>query len=169
VLEQYTLQIFLSVSKTKKKIKKGFIMSMMRALDLSSVTLNGHTFSGWSGDEDALTLPDSSELAMFVKGADGKIIAGRTGERGGEVSIKLLANSPSVQFMQTAVLALKNGASIQWEGLIKYNDNSLATLIKGILIKAPLGLTLGKGVAKTMTYVFEFELIDYETITGDFS
>ena len=143
-------------------------MSMLRALDLSSVILNGITFTGWSQDEDALTLPDAAELSVFQKGADGLMVAGRTGEKGGEVTFKLLANSPTVQPLQTFILAEKNGAFVEWNGIIKYSDNSIVTLAKGIMKKVPLGYTLGKGTPKTMSYVFEFQNIDFSTITGSF-
>ncbi len=66
-------------------------MAIYRALDLSSVILNGITIEGWSEDEDALTMPDAIEIAVIKKGADGLMVAGRTAEKGGEVTLKLLA------------------------------------------------------------------------------
>jgi hypothetical protein len=142
--------------------------SQFRSLEASKVVLNGITFEGWSQDEDALTLPDAFERYAKQTGADGLKVYGTTGEKGGEVTIKLLANSPTVQILQGFVLAEKNGAFIEWNGIVKYNDNSIATLAKGVMTKMPLGLTLGKGAPKTMTYVFEFQNIDYETISGAF-
>jgi len=143
-------------------------MAIYRALDLSTVILNGITFSGWSQDEDALTLPDASTFSVFEKGADGLMVAGRTGEKGGEVTFKLLANSPTVQALQAIVLAEKNGASVEFSGIVNYNDGSVVTLDRGIIKTAPNGYTLGKGAPKVMSYVFEFQVIDFETITGDF-
>lgn len=143
-------------------------MAIYRSLDLSSVILNGITIEGWSEDEDALTMPDSIELAVIKKGADGLMVAGRTAEKGGEVTLKLLANSSTVQALQAIVLAEKNGAAVNFSGVITYNDGSIATLDKGVLKNAPNGYTLGKGAPGTMSYVFEFQVIDFETITGSF-
>lgn len=144
-------------------------MSQFRALDLSTVILNGITFSGWSQDEDALTMPDAFVLAITETGADGLLVAGRTGAKGGEVTFKLLANSPTVQELQAIVLAEKNGGSVQFSGIVDFSDGSVATLDKGVLKTAPNGYTIGKGVPKVMSYVMEFQVIDFETITGDFS
>ena len=143
-------------------------MAIYRALDLSSVILNGITLEGWSEDEDALTMPDAMELAVIKKGADGLMVAGRTGEKGGEVTLKFVANSSSVQTLSAIVLAEKNGAALNFSGIINFNDGSVVTLDKGVLKTAPNGYTLGKGAPKTMSYVFEFQVIDFETITGDF-
>lgn len=143
-------------------------MSLVQALDLSAVVLNGVTITGWSQDEDALTLPDASELYKIERGADGKMIGGRTGEDGGQVTLKLLANSPSVAVLQGFRLAEENGAVVAWNGIIKYNNGSINTLLNGLMTTAPKGNTLGKGVPKVMSYIFEFESIIFETITGDF-
>ncbi len=142
--------------------------SMVRSLEGSKVILNGITFEGWSQDEDALTLPDAFEQYVTQKGADGLMVSGTTGEKGGVVIFKLLANSPTVQILQGFVLAEKNGAFIEWNGIIKYNDNSIVTLAKGVRKKSPLGYTPGKGAPKVMTYAFEFQVIDFETISGAF-
>ena len=141
---------------------------MVRSLEGSKVILNGITCQGWSQDEDALTLPDAFERYITQTGADGLKVSGTTGEKGGEVTFKFLANSPTVQILQGFVLAEKNGAYIEWNGIIKYNDNSIVTLSKGVMKKAPLGYTLGKGAPKTMSYVFEFQVIDFEVISGSF-
>ena len=142
--------------------------SMIRSLEGSKVILNGITCQGWSQDEDALTLPEAFERYITMKGADGLMVSGTTGEKGGEVTFKFLANSPTVQILQGFVLAEKNGAYIEWNGIVKYSDNSIVTLAKGVMKKAPLGYTLGKGAPKTMSYVFEFSRIDFETISGSF-
>ena len=142
--------------------------SMVRSLEGSKVILNGITCQGWSQDEDALTLPEAFERYITQTGADGLKVSGTTGEKGGEVIFKFLPNSPTVQILQGFVLAEKNGAYIEWNGIIKYNDNSIVTLNKGVMKKAPLGYTLGKGAPKTMSYVFEFQVIDFEVISGSF-
>ena len=143
-------------------------MSMINSLDISTVVLNGITLVGWAEDEDALSLPDSVELAYVQRGADGLMAVGGASERGGEVTIKLLSSSPSVQKLQGFVLTQRTGAYVTWNGIITYNNGSKIGLINGVLKKAPFGFTLGKGAPKNMEYVFEFSNIEFETITGQF-
>ena len=71
---------------------------MTFSLEQTTVTLNGHTVTGWSDDTDALSLP-SIDLSNVKRGASGEMVATTTGEKGGPVTIKLLPNSPSVIFV----------------------------------------------------------------------
>ena len=137
------------------------------SLDVSKVILNGVIFKGWS-DGEACIFPDEAELAQFIKGADGKMSASSTGEKGGEVTFKFVPNSPTVDFLQTQVEAISYGAGIVWEGLTVFSDGSTVTMEGGALLKAPKGYTLGKGSAKEMAYKFEFERLDFVTTTGTF-
>jgi hypothetical protein len=141
---------------------------MVRSLEGSKVIINGITVEGWADDEEVLILPEAYERYIVNKGADGLQVAGSTGEKGGEVTFKLLANSPTVQIFQGFVLAEKNGASIEWNGIVNYSDGSVVAMVKGVMKKAPLGYTLGKGAPKNMEYVFEFQNLDFETISGKF-
>lgn len=136
------------------------------SIEQVSVNLNGHTVTGWSDDADALSLP-SVDLANVVRGADGKKIAVSTGEKGGPVIIKLLANSPSVKFFMNAVLAQKNGAAVTWTGIIRDSLNGTNILLTGgTLSHAPLGQTLGKGEASNMEFTFEFETVDADYLSS---
>ena len=127
------------------------------ALEQTSVIINGHTFTGWSDDADALSLPDL-ELANVVRGADGKMVAVSTGNKGGPVIIKLLATSPSTKFMMNMVAAQMNGAGVSWNGIIRDSINQIAvTLVKGTLTLAPSGPTIGKGEVKNAEFTIEFE------------
>ena len=140
-------------------------MHFLKTLDFSYVILNGHTITGWSEDEAALTLPDSIEYATVKFGADGHMGASGTSVRGGEMTIKLLPESPSVQFLQNILLAQKHSGYMKFTGTIRFNDDSLITLGNGIITKGPMGFNLGKGAAASMVYTFAFGVMDFEMIT----
>lgn len=138
------------------------------SLERTVLQLNGHTFSGWSDDSDALST-DSIELANVKRGADGKMVASSTGTKGGPLTIKLLPNSSSVKFMQTAAASVKKGAKIIWSGTFRDPENGVtAKLENGILTKYPPLPSLGKGNVGTMEYVIEFETIDDDYSAASF-
>ena len=129
------------------------------ALENTIVVCNGHRIQGWSDDADAFSTPDI-DLAAVKRGADGKMIGVSTGEKGGPVVIKLLANSPSTKFFQTAATAQLNGICITWEMIARYPLAGVNVVyMNGILVHAPLGMTIGKGDIKNMEFTFEFERI----------
>ena len=134
------------------------------SLEQTSVIINGHAITGWSDDTDALTMPDI-DIATIKRGADGKMIASSTGEKGGPVTFKLLANSPSVKFFQNLVSAQLRGAGVKYNGLIRDPINGINTVLSGgILSHAQLGQTMGKGDVANKEITIEFE-----TITADYS
>ena len=129
------------------------------SLEQTVVILNGHTVTGWSDDADALSLPDI-DISAVKKGADGKMVAASTGEKGGPVIIKLLPNSPSVKFFQNIATAQLAGAAVVWAGIIRDAINGInVALVNGILTHAPLGPTIGKGDVANREYTIEFESI----------
>ena len=129
------------------------------ALEQTSVIINGHTFTGWSDDADALSLPDI-ELANVVRGADGGMVAVSTGNKGGPVVLKFLANSPSAKFMLNAAAAQLAGAGVKWNGIIRDSINQIViTLTNGTLVLTPSGPNLGKGEVKNPEFTIEFQKI----------
>ena len=129
------------------------------ALENTIVVFNNHRIQGWSDDADAFSVPDI-DLAAIKRGADGKMIAVSTGEKGGPVVIKLLANSPSSKFFQNIVTAQLNGICVTWNGIARYPLAGINVVFaNGVLVHAPLGLTLGKGDIKNNEFTIEFETI----------
>ena len=123
--------------------------------------------TGWSDSSDCLSLPDSSELNMFKKGATGKMVASGTGEKGGEVSLKILANSPFVDAMSAEIGLIKAGS--QFPIFIHIQNKTVGDYIEcinGVLKTAPDGVTYGKGEVGEMVYVLEFETIAYVPATS---
>lgn len=129
------------------------------SLEQVAVSLNGHTVTGWGDDTDGLSIPDV-DLASVVRGADGKMVSVGTGNKGGAVVYKLLANSRSTKFLMNAVAAQLNGISVKWFCVVKDSVNqTLVTMTNGTLSNAPLGQTLGKGAAGNRNFTIEYETI----------
>ena len=129
------------------------------SLEQTTVILNGHTVTGWSDDADALSIPDI-DISAIKRGADGKMVAASTGEKGGPVIIKLLANSPSVKFFQNIATAQLGGAAVVWAGIVRDAISGInVALLNGVLTHAPLGPTMGKGDIANREYTIEFESI----------
>ena len=153
---------------------------MELSLEDTTVTLNGHAVQGsksnivgaWSEDTDALTLPDAFEFATVRRGAAGDMVAFRTGDRGGPVSLKLLPNSPSVPFfMRQVTEILVNRAVVIWDGSVHHvRTGARATLRRGVLTAGPLWYTMGKGEVANMTFTWEFEEIipDFQTVNFEY-
>lgn len=133
------------------------------SLEQTTVILNGHTVTGWSDDADALSIPDI-DISAIKRGADGKMVAASTGDKGGPVIIKLLANSPSVKFFQNIATTQLAGVAIAWAGIVRDAINGInVALVNGVLTHAPLGPTMGKSDVANREYTIEFEsiLADY--------
>jgi hypothetical protein len=129
------------------------------SIENTTVNLNGHTVTGWSDDADCLSMP-SVDIAAVKRGADGKQVAASTGEKGGPVILKLLANSPSVKFLQNIMTGQLNGASVEFNGIVRDSLNGISVLLTGgVLTNGPMGPTLGKGEVANREYTIEFERI----------
>jgi hypothetical protein len=138
------------------------------SLQASTIILNGYEFTGWSSDTDGLTLPEI-ELAKTERGADGKMIATATGDKGGSVVFKLLANSPTTKFLQNIIAQKQTyGAIVLFSGTFNFNTGIRTVVSKGVLTKGPAGPTLGKGQTKAHEFTMDFESIISEYLTANF-
>jgi len=123
--------------------------------------LNGHNVSGYSSADDCLSFPQDLELATTDTGADGKVVACKTGEKGGEVTLKLQPNSPSVVFLGKLIKQQQLGLPIVING--EWVNPAVGEMIScrgGVIKKGPKGTTYGKGKAAEKVYVLHFEVID---------
>lgn len=144
---------------------------MATQIDVSTSTLNlnNHTFSGWSDDGDALSVPSITGVNVR-RGGDGKTTFFGTGERGGPVVVKLLPTSDSTRFLMNIVSAQVLGGSFTFNGVIQNNTTGSQTLLSnGKLTVYPLGQTVGKGDAANMEFTFEFESVIPDYSGADFS
>ena len=107
------------------------------SLARSVVTLNSHTIEGYADDSEVITLP-SITLAETTVGADGKLIAQNTADRGGEVSIKLMPKSTSATYFFKEFIKILNGDDIVWNGTVSYGPgNPRVTLSNGVMTEGP--------------------------------
>jgi len=131
----------------------------MFSLEKCTFNMNGHNVTGWSDDTDALSFP-SIDISTSKRGASGKKITSSTGEKGGPVVVKLLANSKSAKFFMNAVTAQLNGAAVSWNGLFRDPVNGISVICTvGNLQNVPLGQTMGKGDVANLAFTFDFELV----------
>ena len=138
-------------------------MSRFFSLTDGILTLNSTTISGWLDDTAALEFP-ALTLANVRRGADGRMTAASTGDKGFALSIKLLNNSDSVKFLSSIVEQQKNGARVTFNGTyVNHINGTSVSLSNGILTEASIYPTLGKGESGDMEYTIEFE-----TVAGNF-
>jgi hypothetical protein len=146
----------------------------MLALDLMQceVTMELVTgqikIDGWSESGDCLSFPEI-EFSKVKRGADGKMVASRTGDFGGPVTIKVLANSPFVTAMSEFIQNFNSNGNCKAVNLKMNNTCSgdKVTCTNGVLAKGPSGVNYGKGEVGEMSYTFEFETINFDATTGD--
>ena len=133
-------------------------MSLDISIEHATVLINGHRVQGWAAEADALLLPEI-DLANTTRGPDGLLLASSTGNRGGEVSFKLLANSESAAFFGRQVAEIRRGARIIFEGSYEDQTGYSITFERGVFMRAPFGRTLGNTTPATRVFVFDFESI----------
>ena len=138
-------------------------MSLYFSLEQSTLTLNGTTITGFSEDTDAIEIP-SITLSEVRRGADGKMTAATTGDKGVDLSIKLLPTSDSVKFLSSIVEQQKRGARVVFNGsLVNHETGASLSLTNGVILEAPPFPSLGKGNTANMVYIIAFE-----SATGNF-
>ena len=138
-------------------------MSILFNITDTVVTLNSTIITGFSDDADALEFSDI-DLANIKRGSDGRMTGATTGNRGGQMTMKLLSTSDSVKFLSSLAEQQKNNATVVFNGAcVNLVNNASVFMSRGVLITYPPFPTLGKGEVGNMNYVFEFE-----SITGNF-
>ena len=123
--------------------------------------------TGWSDDADALLMPDEFEIMNTRFGASGDLSAFRTGMRGGDVTIKLLPTSPTVIHLMKCVafIIVQNESGtpdnvLTWDGSVTDHANKYKYALRdGVLVAAPLGVTIGSGDAANRMFRFSFPQI----------
>jgi hypothetical protein len=139
-------------------------MNNLVGLDVTSLVINDVLITGFSEDSDAITIP-KIERAVVKYGGDGRMVAMTTGKRGGVVTIKLLASSPSVPFMNDLSLTAQAGAGISVYGLLRSNTQlSSCAFQRGYFTSDTPYASMGASSVSS----YEYE-IGFEVIAADFS
>jgi hypothetical protein len=121
--------------------------------------------SGFSESNDCFSLPGDAELNKVKTGADGKCIATRTGEQGGEVTVKVLPNSPFVDRMAAEMALVDRGVQVPIQ-MTATNTivGDVVTGVNGVFISGPRGPSYGKAEVGEMVYKFHFEKVIFAPI-----
>ena len=145
-------------------------MSNYVALEDTTVTLNNTVLTGFSDDTDALGLPTELEIAAVKRGADGRMTATSTGNKGGPIVFKMLPTSLSVPFLSSLAEQQKNGSRVVFAGsIVNHQTGASASLVNGTLTSYPPFPAIGKGEVSNMNYTIEFERIDGNFTSANFS
>lgn len=144
----------------------------MTVFDMARVTalLNDDEVVGWSDDQDAIMFPN---LEMFntTVGATGEKVFNAMGERGGDVVLKLLPNSPTRKALMRAVARwIEDGSTTVYKLTVTNLDHkTITTCTNGRLRIAPLGQTQGKEAAANAEFTINFAKIvpDWDSANYD--
>ena len=135
-------------------------MSNYISIETSTLTLNNTVITGFSDDTDALAIPDV-DIAVVKRGADGRMTATSTGNKGGPVTIKLLPTSKSVPFLSSLSEQQKNGSRVVISGsVVDHQNGSSVSLSNGSIATYTPFSPRGKGEVGNMNYIIEFERVD---------
>ena len=133
---------------------------------------NPHSVDGWSDDQNCLIIQPELELYRFKYGPGGTMLASRTGQKGGEVTLSLFPTpTESTKFFNNALEEiLTKNAVILWEATITDKITGVITrLQRGVMQSGPLGTSYGVGEAMNHQWKFMFERItpDYGSLNNE--
>ena len=144
----------------------------MADFNMETITalLNGTRIEGWSDDEDALSFPDL-ELFNDRAGGDGLVAYFARGERGGEVTIKLMPNSPTRSLLMRHIQQFQTDRTIHIYKLVVIDEENGTTVTcnNGRLKMGPLGQTQGMEAAANANFTFRFQDVIPDWSRADYS
>lgn len=129
-----------------------------------ALVLNGHRVEGVVQDRTAISVPVIGRLQTEFS-AEGFSLQTLSGQKGGNVSVTLIANAPSIGFFQNLHTAMQKDVIIPVAGSLTNNRlGASCALNRGALMSGPPFWSYGDGNAAPMTFTLFFE-----EIIGDFS
>ena len=142
---------------------------MIFNIDNILLTLNGHVVQGgYSEDADAIMFEPIELVGEPRIGAGGDAVYFAAGNRGGNFTLKLLPNSPSIPYFQQQANIVRDRGSVIWYGSIQDVARGIgAQLSNGALLSFMPFPSYGRGSASNFEYPFHFQEIipDYEAAT----
>ena len=122
------------------------------------MNVGGVRVEGFSNDSDAFMPPSEIEGVTVVPGGDGTHERFDTGERGGEVVIKLQPSSPTVPKFHRMIRQQQLGDRVNWD---LHAENLVSgTRLEGrngVCTKWPAGETVGGSVIGTQQFTFDYQ------------
>ena len=128
------------------------------SLEHGVLILNGHRVQGLTNDGDAVEFPQV-DMVNVSTSADGIKLYASTGEKGGEVTVRLKGNSPSLQFLSQQRVAQINGAIVEWSGTYSV-DGVTMRMSRGVMMTGPAGMTMSSDGPTDREYTWTFEKIE---------
>lgn len=134
-------------------------MSQNVSLEHTVAEMNGHTIQGWANMADCLLMPQIT-MAVAEVGADGLMLVSSTGEKGGPVEFKLMANSESVATFGRWAEEISKGAVIEFNMTISNSQTGASGRYeRGAMLVRPGGQTLGNALAPPREFTVRFQQI----------
>jgi len=132
-------------------------MSSFFDLGSSTLTLNGTTITGFSDATDCFSI-EQLDMSTVRRGADGGMTASSTGNRGVNITLKLLPTSNSVKFLSKLLERHNRGDRVVFNGtFVSAANGTSLSMINGVFTSGTIYPTLGKGESSDMEYVIAFE------------
>ena len=133
-------------------------MADIMDINATVLTLNGIRIQGFGDDAETLTLP-RIRILDWVVGADGQLEFRGTGNKGGEMGIKLLPTGQSVRQLQRWFRQGLDGMHQPFNGTVERPDGSLTVIRNGGLFEGDTGPNQGQGSASLLEFMFMFETV----------
>lgn len=134
--------------------------SLFYSLEHCILTLNGHQVVGWADEADALSF-EPHETSSVVVGPDGLMIVSNLGHRGGQLTVKTLANSPSTKFFGQQQSVIRTGGVVVWSGTLTNTISGINLALEdGALINTPISISFGNEIPPSIENVFAFETVE---------
>lgn len=135
-------------------------MTTPRGFNNYEVEIGGIRVEGFTNDSDAFMPPQEIEGVTVVTGADGTHERFDTGERGGEVVVKLQASSPTVPKFLRQVERQKQGDNVNWDMHARNLSSNFRTEGRdGVCTKWPGGEQVGGSAIGAMQFTFDYQEI----------
>lgn len=134
--------------------------SLFYSIEHCALQLNGHTVTGWADEGDALSFEPHETSAVKV-GPDGMMIVSNLGARGGRLTIKTLANSPTTKFFGLYQSIIRQGGVVVISGTLTNAISGLnMTFRDGALVTTPLSISFGNESPPSIENIIVFETIE---------
>lgn len=134
-------------------------MSQNVSLEHTNVDVNGHRVQGWANAADALLFPQIT-MGVAEVGADGLMLVSSTGEKGGEVVYKFMANSESTAVFARWAEEVSKGAVIEFRMVVSNTQTGVSGRYeRGAMLVRPGGQTLGNAIAPPREFTIRYQQI----------
>lgn len=138
-------------------------MTIPYAMRNCRVVLGGIPIEGFSEDSDAFMPPAELEAYTVKVGADGRKLWVENAERGGELVIKLMHDSPSAPKLMRKIGQQRAFNLVSWDGHYENLTNGARIDFRtGLCTKYPLGETIGAGDIGSLSFTIDYQDIEYE-------